>query len=350
METTKGNLFDKSLNIKIQEKEYILNIILNKDNNLIILVKSIDISNKIYYKFESSIDNLKSLKYKYFKIFDSMSECIQDIYEFLSSKESKFNFVFEENESILSLNFSISIGAKTENLELKLKKLELSEKEIISNLSEKINFLTKKVEILEKENEQFKQNNNLMTNILNEIKRLKEEILIPYTIDSKIITSSSQLNLIKSGIKNSNNKIIFKLLFRGTRDGDKVSDFHKYCDGIPNTLSVIQTSKGYIFGGYTEMKWDSTSGCVQDPNTFIFSLDYMKIYKPKSGNTGYIHCAKDHGPYFCDTIGMMDSYFSSNSHYEQNLNTHYEGEEQGLNHGEKNFIGREVEVFQVFLI
>ena len=46
----------------------------------------------------------------------------------------------------------------------------------------------------------------------------------------------------------------------------------------------------------------------------------MKIYKPKKGDTGYIHCASDHGPYFCDTTGMRDNYFSSNSHYEQNIN------------------------------
>ena len=127
-----------------------------------------------------------------------------------------------------------------------------------------------------------------------------------------------------------------------------------YCDGIPNTLSVILTSKGYIFGGYTEKKWDSTSGCVQDPNAFIFSLDYMKIYNPKKGNTGYIHCSSDIGPYFCDTTGMFNNYFSSNNHHEQNINTYYEGGEPNksyeLNHGEQKFYGREVEVFQVIFI
>ena len=229
----------------------------------------------------------------------------------------------------------------------------MTEKEIISNLSEKVKTLTKRIEILEKENEQLKQN-NLVTDLLNEFKMIKEAFLIPYTIDSKIITNFSQINLIKSGIKNANNKVIFKLLFRGTRDGQKVADFHKYCDGIPNTLSIIQTSKGYIFGGYNEKNWNSSSGCVQDPNAFIFSLDYMKIYKPKNGNTGYIHCASDHGPYFCDTIGMVNNYFSSNGHYEQDINNHYGGGEQNkkyeLNHGEQHFYGREVEVFQAIFI
>ena len=130
----------------------------------------------------------------------------------------------------------------------------MTEKEIISNLSEKVKTLTKRIEILEKENEQLKQN-NLVTDLLNEFKMIKEAFLIPYTIDSKIITNFSQINLIKSGIKNANNKVIFKLLFRGTRDGQKVADFHKYCDGIPNTLSIIQTSKGYIFGNEKKLEF-----------------------------------------------------------------------------------------------
>jgi len=346
-------MIEKSFNIKIKEEKYIFKLISNKESNLIILVEPSDISKKAFFKYESSLDNLKSLKYKYFKTFDTINECIQDIYELISSKEAKYVFILDENDNILKFNFSVSIGAKTENIEFKIKKCEMTEKEIISNLSEKVQTLTKRVEILEKENEQLKQN-NLVTELLNEFKMMKEAFLIPYTIDSKIITNYSQVNLIKSGIKNTDNKVIFKLLFRGTKDGQTVADFHKYCDGKPNTLSIMQTSKGYIFGGYNEKKWDSSSGCVADPNAFIFSLDYMKIYKPKNGKTGYIHCASDHGPYFCGTIGMVSNYFSSNNHYEQNVNNCYDGGEQNknyeLNHGEKNFYGREVEVFQVIFI
>ena len=51
---------------------------------------------------------------------------------------------------------------------------------------------------------------------------------------------------------------------------------------------------------------------------------------------------------------MYSSFFSSNSNYEQNVNDNYEGGDPNktyeLNHGEKNFYGREVEVFQVIFI
>ena len=67
----------------------------------------------------------------------------------------------------------------------------------------------------------------------------------------------------------------------------------------------------------------------------------MKVYKPKHGTIGYIHCASDHGPFFCGTIGMVDNYFSLNNHYEHNIDTFYDGGEQNksyeLNHGERNF-------------
>ena len=64
----------------------------------------------------------------------------------------------------------------------------------------------------------------------------------------------------------------FKLLYRATRDGFAASSFHAKCDQQPNTLTVIKTTNGFIFGGYTAVAWDSTSRHKIDPNAFIFSL------------------------------------------------------------------------------
>ena len=211
--------------IKINEEDYTIKFISNKDKNIIILIQPNDFNNKTYYKYESSLDILQTFKYKYFKTFDTIKECIQDIYELISLKDPKYTFIIDENENILKFNFPVYIGAKIENIEFQMKKFETTEKEIIANLSDKVKVLTKRVEILEKENEQLKQN-NILTEILKEFQIIKEAILVPYTIDSKIITNISQINLIKSGIKNiNNNKIIFKLIFRGTRDGERAEIF-----------------------------------------------------------------------------------------------------------------------------
>ena len=35
------------------------------------------------------------------------------------------------------------------------------------------------------------------------------------------------------------------------------SDFHKHCDGKPNTVTIIKKA-GYIFGGFTDIPWGMT--------------------------------------------------------------------------------------------
>ena len=67
----------------------------------------------------------------------------------------------------------------------------------------------------------------------------------------------------------------FKLLYRATRDGFRTSSFHAKCYHQPNTLTVIKTTKGYIFGASTSLAWDSSSGWKAGASAFIFSLVNM---------------------------------------------------------------------------
>jgi hypothetical protein len=49
----------------------------------------------------------------------------------------------------------------------------------------------------------------------------------------------------------------FALLWRGGRDGFGARDFHDRCDGHANTLTLIEDTKGNIFGGFTPLEWES---------------------------------------------------------------------------------------------
>jgi cell division protein FtsB len=49
----------------------------------------------------------------------------------------------------------------------------------------------------------------------------------------------------------------FSLLWRGSRDGFAAQEFHRRCDGHPNTLTVILDTEGNIFGGFTPVEWES---------------------------------------------------------------------------------------------
>jgi hypothetical protein len=49
----------------------------------------------------------------------------------------------------------------------------------------------------------------------------------------------------------------FSLLWRGCRDGFGARGFHSCCDGHANTLTVILDTDGNIFGGFTQVEWES---------------------------------------------------------------------------------------------
>lgn len=56
----------------------------------------------------------------------------------------------------------------------------------------------------------------------------------------------------------------WELLYRGTQHGFNAVDFHYYCDVVTNTLTVIKSENGNIFGGYTEMSWEGPNDTVHD--------------------------------------------------------------------------------------
>jgi len=67
-------------------------------------------------------------------------------------------------------------------------------------------------------------------------------------------------------------RLVFKLLYRGSRDGFNASAFHSKCDGKPKTLTVVKAmdSKN-IFGGYFDGKWAQSGSYISSPS-WLFSL------------------------------------------------------------------------------
>ena len=95
----------------------------------------------------------------------------------------------------------------------------------------------------------------------------------------------------------------FKLLYRASRDGFDPKDFHSKCDNYPNTITIIQSMPGYIFGGYTQVCWTSTpyDKCCYDEKAFLFSLlnKFNKPFISKVVNpSDAIICNRKYGPRF----------------------------------------------------
>ena len=72
--------------------------------------------------------------------------------------------------------------------------------------------------------------------------------------------------------------IEYDLIYRGTRDGFDSNVFHKICDDQGPTLCLIKSDKGFVFGGYTSVSWQSNNNIAKDEKAFIFSLTKGTIH------------------------------------------------------------------------
>lgn len=70
-------------------------------------------------------------------------------------------------------------------------------------------------------------------------------------------------------------------MYRGSRDGWNTSHFHNKCDNQGATIALVKDSEGRIYGGYTSVSWDNTSGFKKDNQAFLFSVDKKLKFKIK---------------------------------------------------------------------
>jgi hypothetical protein len=46
--------------------------------------------------------------------------------------------------------------------------------------------------------------------------------------------------------------VTLSLLYRGSRDGFRGADFHAKCDDKGATVTIVKSTEGRIFGGYSD--------------------------------------------------------------------------------------------------
>lgn len=78
-------------------------------------------------------------------------------------------------------------------------------------------------------------------------------------------------------IRYTQTSLEWKLLFRGSDDGFLARTFHMKCDDVPNTVCIIESDKGNVFGGFTTVPWKSDVGRYQvDEEAFVFIVRKKK--------------------------------------------------------------------------
>lgn len=121
-------------------------------------------------------------------------------------------------------------------------------------------------------------------------------------LDSKIIINELPVTLEALLKEVHMNLQKWGLCYRGSRDGFSAKEFHEKCDEIQDTMTIVKTTSGRIFGGYSRAAWSSTEGYVFEKDAFVFSLS-NKLNKPMvftqiAGDQRSIHCDPNFGPCF----------------------------------------------------
>jgi len=369
--------------------DYIEEITINKEkenykihfgiqgNDLLIKAESENTKNIYYYQYCFTINELQNIS----MIF-SMYKAAKEIIAFL--KDLKFE-IEEKNENLL-LKFNVFMpNGQNKLIELVLKKCLLDTNNIIKYLLEKIKSMETNIKNLEeniklektKHNSEIKELKDNISNLKenniryeNENKKLWDEInklkesQIKFSnkddainsFDSKIIESKDNINFILDYIKQNDKSLNIskiKLLFRGSRDGERTKTCHELCDNKQHVLIIMKSETGYIFGGYSKIGFKANKILEYkiDNNCFLFSLNLKKIYPVIKDKNVICHTRETSGLCFFGSLMFYDYFMSKKDwpnlnmdikQYFNNLETIYE-----MNGGQEYFKCDELEVFQL---
>jgi hypothetical protein len=128
----------------------------------------------------------------------------------------------------------------------------------------------------------------------------------PISYDSKIMSAECFDFVDQELIEGKD----LELIYRGSDHGFKASDFHTKCDNIADTLVVIQSNHGKVFGGRTSKMWNhcDRGWMKEDGSAFIFSLDNKTKFNVKPGmKYNAIGCKSSYGPCFGADIVIRDN-------------------------------------------
>lgn len=327
-----------------------------------------------------------------------INESINNLGENISLSE-------ENEENKINLIIPIKINTKMRKIKLELEKCDLSEEESISLLVENLNeVLVERRQVLgeksldEIANEKLGFNKNELSTKIKELEKKADEnnklfdnfakSNLYLLSNSKIINKEDDAEFIYKKLKqidgqimrmmNKENKtykgkdndFLFKLVYRGTRDGDSAKEFHKRCDKIGQNITLVKTDKDKIFGGFTKCNWeipekylkemeeeDTESGIQKkDKYSFCFTLgSEKKIYEhceDEGEEKEAIFCSPKFGPTFCSNIFAIYNKFLKNGGYSTKKETScFDGQIDDYElTGEKDFKIKELEIYEIITL
>jgi len=280
------------------------------------------------------------------KIIEEIDEYEKELIEFnKTNRESleQFTKIVKEMESFHSINTEY------------LKKYKVNY-DIINKANEEAKNLIKKAEfeienlkdiIFDGKIFKFDKNNQKINKSILGISKIVDNRM-NLTIFSEKYLPKQLMSLCEFPVRQK-----WNLIYRASQDRFETVDFHSKCDNKPNTLVVIKSTNGNVFGGYSEQTWNHIGTYKADPNSFIFSL-INKLNKPikmKCSQNDGIYCNSSYGPTFGGghDLHIADKSNTNTSSY-SNLGCSYthpygSNEAKSFLAGSYNFQVTEIEVY-----
>jgi hypothetical protein len=334
--------------------------------------------------------------------FFNIEENLENINQLISESINNYGITImdggeeEKNNKFVVIKFAIN--SKIKEIKFTLNKGEISEEQFISSLYEKINYFINErkkvygIKSFQQINQEKNEKKNEITKKLEELNERLDKMgksfinlnVISLQLNSHIINEPEDIQFISKYLKtielgDAKNKkafiediILYKLVYRASRDGDSAREFHKRCDDIGPNIVFIKTDDNLIFGGFTMNNWGNIKGqketIKEDPESFCFSLALEKddendekekdekkekirnIYQHKDEEDKAIFCRKDYGPTFCNNIFCVyDNMLSDGGYCDKNKDSCFEGQEEDyeISGGNKKFKIKELEVFEI---
>ena len=192
---------------------------------------------------------------------------------------------------------------------------------------------------------------------------------------NRTLLNDNQLQLIIDKLEKNNQefrhvnlqihlKIIYEININTIGDDNSqniINEFYEKSNNINNLIFLIKTKKNKLFGGFTEIGFKLKLDTLQvnsdkenknifnyyDPNSFVFSIDRMKIFDIGEENVDCIFCNSASLPEFKNQI-----YFDKNNlifGYTGNKKKGYlVDEDYELNNGEKKFEISHIQLINIY--
>jgi hypothetical protein len=141
-----------------------------------------------------------------------------------------------------------------------------------------------------------------------------------------LLTPNQQTSLsewLKAGAKDKSG---WKLAYQGSRDGFGSDKFHSMCDLKGESVTIIKSSNGFLFGGYSSVSWDTKNKNGQSenaPGSFIFTISNPHGIQPTKDSPIKPEYAIYHNSSWGPLFGANDMYVSSDCNTNNNSYTNF---------------------------